>query len=347
MNKKGQNLAELGVILSVVVIAVILALTLLGGNIFTLFDRISNSEGFASDDSQNTGTNNINNASGSSELIPGSLGGTPSKPVSQCDNGACVIDYGEFLLTGIPENFGELVQTTGSSGGTESLIALINQIADQLEKKGDVSGANEFRDLANLGHFMAEVQKGYESVAQACSSDANPINCSSTNSLEDSSGVSLPANLSTILPDFTSTGGIMMDLYKNTDIGSAKANIDGGGKTSVISYAIVDKYQSIMNNPKYSDSTKGVTQELYVQIANLGFNMKGKAIAVLNVASGNSGFNGFQYDPITGAVIGDVNFTINDGINDITHPKTSANTNIRSVLICAGGWNKDTGSNCQ
>jgi len=51
-----------------------------------------------------------------SGFAPGNMGGTPDKPVSICIDGYCNIDYGEFILYGIPENFQELVRPSGASG---------------------------------------------------------------------------------------------------------------------------------------------------------------------------------------------------------------------------------------
>lgn len=368
MKHKGQNLIEFLLILAVVAIASIFAFTLLGGNIDTLFNKISGLYTSSLNNNQNAATNDSsgqNNLSGLNQLVPGSLGGTTSNPVSQCDNGACTIDYGEFLLNGVPENFGELVQTTGASGGTESLLSLINQIADQLEQNGNTDGAKEYRQLANLGHFIAEVQEINENLVNSCSGQTgNAIYTCFGNARSQPSNMTLSPDVAELLPYYSPNTSLKSLTYeteiglarnaKTTHISGFAPSIDPGASPAA---AFVNIFDNIMANPEYSDAMKGVTSELYNNIGNLSKKHTGYSyisdkfsdyIIANNITNPNKSISQTipDYDPITGASNGDIPFSSSGSVQTLLHPPTSLGTNLNSTLICAAGWNQDTGSNC-
>ena len=47
---------------------------------------------------------------------PGGLGGTREEPASACENGTCTLDFGDSVLTDIPEDFANFVETNGNGG---------------------------------------------------------------------------------------------------------------------------------------------------------------------------------------------------------------------------------------
>lgn len=298
-----------------------------------------------------------NNLSGSNQLVPGSLGGTPEKPVQQCSNNNCALDFGEFILTGVPEGFGELVQTTGSSGGIESIFSLMDQIAAQLEQNGDTEGAKEYRDLANLGHFQADLTKEVEELVKSnyCSVYYNASGCfKSLSNKEFLYTSATPDSIAEYLPDRPSTIGGWMGitaeslysvpakaLYEKLSPDSTTYNKYAANKTRYPAYAMVDLFNSIMNNDKYSDTLKGVTTKLYQNSNDLLFN---NSVVVLSAAGYTNSLP--KYDPITGNSLG----TVSDytaSFNEIIAPKTSLNTDIKSALVCVIGKNHDNGSECK
>ncbi|MEW5818909.1 MAG: hypothetical protein AB1782_01845 [Cyanobacteriota bacterium] len=49
------------------------------------------------------------------EESPGCYGGAPDRPVVHCVYGICSIDFGESIISNIPENYKEFAETTGYS----------------------------------------------------------------------------------------------------------------------------------------------------------------------------------------------------------------------------------------
>ncbi|MEW5820056.1 MAG: hypothetical protein AB1782_07670 [Cyanobacteriota bacterium] len=78
----------------------------------------------------------------------------------KCVNGLCTIDFGDYIITGIPENFGPV--TTAKRGGEETLayVDILMQMADILEQQGDTSGSNLLRQLADQAKKMAATEIG-------------------------------------------------------------------------------------------------------------------------------------------------------------------------------------------
>ncbi len=110
-----------------------------------------------------TGTASIAsyNSSDTAEMsTPGGLGGTSENPVVQCSFGYCNIDFGDYVLSGIPDNFSDYVKSTSSSGGTELLANLLMAIANS--PNIDTSTSKIIKDLANKGHSMASNERTIE-----------------------------------------------------------------------------------------------------------------------------------------------------------------------------------------
>lgn len=125
---KGQNLVELSVILALVGLFSVLIWTTLGDTVTQLFRnssvKISGYKPLGGTESVGFGSN----AAG------GSLGGTPKAPVQVCDSGNCTIDFGSYILQGVPEKLQDYTFANGASGGMDKMVNLMMQIADQLEK---------------------------------------------------------------------------------------------------------------------------------------------------------------------------------------------------------------------
>lgn len=96
------------------------------------------------------------------EVKPGSLGGTPENPKMKCTMGTCDIDYGNYILQGIPQEMTDI--TTAGRGGelTDVYASMLEQLAAQLEdidaSQSDVLNrlAKEARKMAFIEHKIEE-----------------------------------------------------------------------------------------------------------------------------------------------------------------------------------------------
>lgn len=335
---RGQNLVEFVVIVVLVAIVCIAILSLLGINVNSLFKtsykKYENYKPFGVGYDKKTGAR---------VYKAGELGGTAINPKKACSGDVCSIDYGDFVLNGVPDNFGDFVESSGTSGGTDKLLTLFEQIADQLEKAGDIDGAKDYRDLANLGHYLASIEIMGENNAKTCKSNANPLGCMGSK-IYESANFTPPESISTLIQakqGFHIGGILTCDMgtaqhYRKTDMGTFNSY-----KNFNPVYTFVDKYQKIINDSKYSSSLKGVTQELYLNIAELTKNMSDKMTAT---TSGS--LNQLNFDPISGNFTGTHMISIDPALEDIIKPQTSIGNNINSALLCVAGKNLDTARSC-
>ncbi|MEW5819540.1 MAG: hypothetical protein AB1782_05065 [Cyanobacteriota bacterium] len=97
---------------------------------------------------------------------------SPENPVKQCSGGTCTIDYGSFVLTGVPGNFSDFVQSSGSSGGTEELASLLDTLATIADGLDPPMDSSIIKRLANAGHDMAKTERSIETLSSALMSSA-------------------------------------------------------------------------------------------------------------------------------------------------------------------------------
>lgn len=105
-------------------------------------------------------------------LIPGFLGGKTDKPVMQCNNvNMCVIDFGEFVLSGIPESISDATTSTRGGEQTSNYANLLLQIVTSLQQNGGDSALTEYlKKLANNAQKMAIVEKQGDNFALSLNS---------------------------------------------------------------------------------------------------------------------------------------------------------------------------------
>lgn len=172
----GNALAQYGIIIAIVAVAIIPAFFFLGKNIV---DQLTNiGVGLET-------TSVVNNSTDGSIVTPKGLGdslisddepGSTGDAEISCVKDNCSIDFGPYKITGIPENFGEFIETAGSSGGSIVLADLLEQIAKNPELTNEESYLIE--KLANKGHSLASIEEMIEVQAQilvdnASTPDAN------------------------------------------------------------------------------------------------------------------------------------------------------------------------------
>lgn len=244
---KGSSLLQYSIIIALIALALVPVFYVFGRNILSSFNSLY--QGLSGQQETLTKNTTPGNTPPSS-----SPKGTPENPVKNCVNGECIIDFGDYILTGIPDSFDMFIQTQGTSGGTDKVVELLTQIATQLEQEGLTAEASEIMKLANCGHSIATIEKTYEDVQKTCNFDkdciANQINIlegqdvTHVNSLDN---IDLPVILAEYLKD--------PDLVKNY--------------RPATSINFIESYLSVINNPNIKDSTKGVVDVLSSNIMEL------------------------------------------------------------------------------
>lgn len=271
---------------------------------------------------------------------------TPTSFSTGCTGNVCNIDLGNYQLTNIPSNLGEFVETAGAAGGTERMVSVLEQIAAQLEAEGDLAGAEQFKDLANLGHFIADAQNQIEIRAGQCSTQASGQASCFDNNMP--SNYAVPANVQKFFSSNT--------LYHGREffiLGEARRDMQSG-KTSkgmndyaTPAYQMVDLYESIMDNNNYDDKIKGLTTMALENINELAFHQYNNANGFAQSAYGDSATS---YEKVSFADPTNVSTEISSStpsLSSILHPQVSIGTDMNASIICAAGYNSSTGYSCK
>jgi Flp pilus assembly pilin Flp len=305
--KHGSNISQYAIIIALIALALTPIFFLLGQNVTNFFSSFS--AGMSGDTTLPAFTIPAN----APQINAGDQSGTPDNPVKNCDNGYCSIDYGTFALNGIPENFSEVVQTSGTSGGTEQLVSLIEQIASQLASEGKKDDAVEIQKLANLGHDVAIFEKAFENLAETCDYEPSCLNTYYDKPFPR------PDNLNNVDNYYKET--TYYDILHSTDLINAyKYYTTGAGQEKWykdnVSSSFIQQYQTVMKEDSISEPVRGVLEQLVLSIAETG-----------------QGFHMALDDNTSAEAIQNYN------ASQVTH--------IDSALICGAGWKEDTGTSCQ
>lgn len=189
MNREmnGASIAQYGIIITLIALAVVPLFFLFGQNIvksFAFFSECLNNQpnSIASTTPPPTSTPVNTSAPETSQpptrITPpgpyaisaaGSLGGTRTNPVRACTNGMCQVDYGTFILNGIPDNFSEFVETSGPAAGTDTILSTLDSII-QAADSGKINLTPEtleaVRNLAEKGHLLASGEREFIGVVE-------------------------------------------------------------------------------------------------------------------------------------------------------------------------------------
>lgn len=348
-NNIGQNLVEFAILLGFLGVGAAFTLTTMGFNVNQLFqnssDKLASYKPFGNVQSNNN-TNTTTTTTTTTPPVPnapGPLGGTPDNPVKQCNASVCKVDFGEFVLDGVPDNLGEVIQTSGSSGATETLLGLVDQLITQMDGTATLDELDKVKNLANTGHLIANYEKYVEDFALNCNTTPDSYQCLSDFLYNGTSTYSVPSSLSSQLPNLNidvadpgsalEIGGAMSDYINNPTKFNDHATTDP-------SYAFVNSYLDVMNDTNITDTQKSVIKQLYWQIGSL-------ATEFDNIvwSSGSANYTTDTYfDPITAQQYEyDVSqFTV----NDILSPTYSNIADTDSALICASGHRDDVNYVC-
>ena len=340
----GNAISQYAIIIGLVILALIPVFLIFGNTInksFTDFLHILQNK-----DVTTTSSTNLNTVINSTSKNTSNYSGTPT---SNCEDGSCTIDYGDFVLTGIPDDFSGFIETHGTSGGTETLVALLDQMAEQMKDNVPPEDYQTYKELANLGHILADFEASLEDTAKNCANyKVFPDEC-----MQDKIGwgtkytLNSPllkqfSNLSNELnySGYTFNVGYAMNQYINDP------ETFGYEKDNQLAFAIVDKYKLIMNSDNVSEKQKAVTQELYWQIGNLSTKLGKACYDSISDFEGEVNTSGSLYaDPITGE-FSDNDKTITHDVTAIYDVDTSKITDIDSALICVTGKHLDSGQQC-
>lgn len=90
----------------------------------------------------------------SSSIISGTASNNPvqlnSEPQLNCSGSVCSIDYGDFVINGIPSNFKDYIEIQGTSGGEEKIAALMIELYNQLDETTEKPVKDALKTLIGL-----------------------------------------------------------------------------------------------------------------------------------------------------------------------------------------------------
>lgn len=257
----------------------------------------------------------------------GSLGGSLDKPVGQCYEGNCAIDYGDFIITNIPEDFNDFVQTSGTAGSLERMATYLTKVASDLNDSGQFDLANEIQALANLGHNIALIMAEYERIYNLCGGNSTCL------ASYDNKPFPMPEGFDTTLLQFPANA-----TYKDMIDSGAFGAVINGTATSPLAQAYVDQYNKIMNSGTVQTELKGVIEELSWNIGTVGQDFQSNYSALL-------GQSVTYYDPVTGNQ-GSVITSYSTPQDNFSNYDASGITNFYSSMICSTGLGTDSGTTC-
>lgn len=330
IHEKGQNLIEFAIILGLVGVACLACFFILGNHLTVLFSDTSkefksyNPFQFNSSTqltSQKTANKSIN---GSTPIIS-----TPSS------NGMVNLQIGNITLQNVPTNLKEIVQTTGASGGTETIASLLSQIADQAEEANlSPDDASLIRDIANYAHTLALLEKHLENTAISC--DFEP-DCITTYSDREVSIPGVKENATERnFSDYLCLGEAKYKyIYKPDDFNDRL-------QSKYTAYQYYAKMAQLLESNTADPAIVRLVDELSANIAILGEefdNNYGYLEADWSTFSYYDYKTNNSYSEKAPSTIE----LIKDNFKNYT---TSATTNLDAQLICATGEKSDDGTSC-
>lgn len=159
----GASLFQYVIIICLVGLGIVPCYYLLGNNIKLHFTNFYNSLANNNDIIQENASP-LFNLIVNGGLSAGQLGGSPANPVSQCADNNCSIDFGTVVLNNIPKDYSEIIETSGASGGTDVIVSMVQQIAEQLEDSPQVSEEQlaKIKDLISYGNDIKNLEMLFE-----------------------------------------------------------------------------------------------------------------------------------------------------------------------------------------
>lgn len=265
-----------------------------------------------------------------------------NEPEVTCDSDKCSINYGSYVLEGLPANFNDFVQAHGTSGGTDTLADTMMLLAQQLEEKGyDNETIKKIKKMANLGHNIASLERKFESTINTCGSNNECL----SNFLAAPSEA--PADFDENYGNFPTDENNYMALYRSVTIGTAqqqynenKAYYNKELARGLAGHEYIDTFNKIMEQDNLPNDVKGILQELTWQMGTMAEDFQNN----VNLFNDPTIENGFC-DPITGELSG-ITPPEGDTLKIFQNYDASQVTDLDSSLICASGYMPDSGKKC-
>jgi Flp pilus assembly pilin Flp len=334
--KKGSAIAQYAIIIALIALALTPVFILMGNHLCQYFEAFTKQ--MTDNNSKIVTTTPAIAPNAPPPPTAGSNNGTPENPVKDCVNGNCSIDFGSFVLTGIPENFGEYVFNSGNSGGTDKIAGLITQLATQLEADGKPEQAEKVKELASIGHNIAIIEKQFENSFNTCAGDINCVKSkiyepTDLNGLIDTTYMTLPFDQLSDMWEIS----IGVSRFRELNVPVAyEAGLNNGEPN----FIFVNKFDSLMADPALTDAHKAVIKELYWEIGKISEEVES---GVYYAMEGE--YSRDSIDPITGITTPNESLPV-DPFGIYKDYKSSSVTHIDSALICASANAKDTGTQC-
>lgn len=165
--KSGQNLVEIVIVISLIVICAIFILTILGKTINESISRSSNK--YSNFDPYGSKVTNNFNSNNNCSGLPGTtceLAGGSVITYNADNTFDILID--NITINGVPNDLTEVLEANGSAGATEVMAALIEQLASQLP--AETEEVNEqvqvLLNLASTAREIASLEKDIRLLAQ-------------------------------------------------------------------------------------------------------------------------------------------------------------------------------------
>lgn len=348
--KQGASLYQYMIVISLVILSVVPIYLLLGENII---DALSKHLSFLTTNNEIMASNRpLGPRIEAGSIKAGGLGGNKNDPKSECSGEICAIDFGDFILNGVPENLGDFIETAGTSGGTHELADILEQLSEQMVDNdlSDGNSVEDFKLIANLGHFSANIQEAGELAAKNCTTVADPKTCFNSASNDFiPTDITASEEIQKLLPRWptpTKNTGYSADSYSGM-----LGKLDLGWATQ--GYGYPDLYPSIQIMKAYdrimaADETDGVTTEMkeistamIKQIDTLNDNLKNVYFKVEERPG-----QWQNTDPITKRKKWERG-TGNGNLEEVVNPKTSKEVDLRSIIFCATGRKNYDGSSCR
>jgi hypothetical protein len=339
---RGNSISQYAIIIALVALGLVPVFYILGSNITAYFDTFYKYLGGNGQDvavSTTPDASQVDDNSSQTGDSSANTTGDSNSPSMNCENFLCNIDVGPYTLQGVPQNFNDLVETSGASGGTDQLVSLIEQIASQMDAQGMSEESARVQKLASIGHNLASMQRILEDYVTTCDGNLDCID----------NKLSIPLQI----PEGYDTGGITFpegssywDLCESLfDVGRAR-NMKDNDPTAYqkaitdynVAYHFVEQFDTVMTSPGIDDTTKSVLQELYWSIGVIAEDFDNN----INFLSESS--TSAYYDPITGKEKGME--PPEDPLGSFASYNASTITHLDSSLMCAAGDHEDTGTQC-
>jgi hypothetical protein len=333
--ENGNSLNQYVIIIALIVVALIPVFFLLGSTIsghFSYFLEIFSNK------QDNTTSKDLTSNPPSDSVNPSN----PSdSQLQNCVNGECEITLGDYILTGIPENFNSVVRTSGPSGGTEKISDLIAQIAKQLEDKGKFEEARIIKSLSNSGHNLAILQNELEAMVESCNNDAECIKSYTKQTIQKpqtliDTGYEFPGEMTYQQLAMMGCLGYSQNCINKPNTGDCKLSYFNENS---FGQHMVKQYLSIQEDTNIDKTTKNIIKELYWDIGVIGEDMENMMNDIMLEKTSHS-----FWDPLE---LSSSSFqSPSDPVAMFQDYSASKVTHFDSGLICATGSFRDSGQKC-